>query len=161
MADPCPWPVNDRGSALLLIPAAVLIVVLLGSLAVDSAIVFTAQRQLADAAAAAANDAVTAGLAEDAFYRCEGVRLNPERVREVVVASLEARAADIVDAVQSVSTGHDAAGVPTVTVHVEGSVTPLFAPALPGGGTMRTVEARAVASAVRQHAVLENQQGCE
>ena len=150
---------DARGSALLLVPAAVLIVVVLGSLAVDSAIVFTAQRQLADAAAAAANDAVTAGLTEEAFYRCEGVRLNPERVREVVVASLDARAADIVDAVHSVSTGQDTTGAPTVTVHVAGTVTPLFAPALPGQGMTRTVEARAVASAVREHDV-QNGQGC-
>jgi hypothetical protein len=57
-----PRPAVDRGSALLLIPAGALVMVLLGSLAVDLSLVSLRQRQALNLAAAAANDAVTVGL---------------------------------------------------------------------------------------------------
>lgn len=148
------------GSALLLMPAAVLIVVILGSLAVDSAIVFAAQRQLADAASSAANDAVTAGLADAPFYACGQLDLDPQRVRSVVVESLAARSADIVEAVETVTVGRGPNGEPTVAVAVRGSVTPLLAPALPGTERSRTVQAHAEASAARRAAPQMVQAGC-
>ena len=55
---------GQRGSTLLLFPAALLIVVALAAVTVDSAIAFMAQRELANATAAAANDAATEGLSE-------------------------------------------------------------------------------------------------
>src|SRR5690606_36454066 len=56
---------GQRGSVLMLMPAAVLIVLALGSLAVDRAVVFGAQRDLINTAQAAANDAVTLGIDVD------------------------------------------------------------------------------------------------
>lgn len=46
----------------MLMPAAVLVVIVLGSLAIDRAVVFGAQRDLINTAQAAANDAVTLGI---------------------------------------------------------------------------------------------------
>ena len=140
---------GERGSALLLMPTAVLVIVILGSIAVDSALVFTAQRELADAAAAAANDAVTAGLSDEAFYACGSLELDAGRAREVAARALAARSADIVDAVETVSIGRDTVGAPTVTVSVVGSVSTMFAPAVPGGRDVRPVRATATASAAR------------
>ena len=53
---------RSRGSVLMLMPAAVLIVLLLGAIAVDSAIVYLRQRQAENIAFDAANDAAGAGL---------------------------------------------------------------------------------------------------
>ena len=47
----------ERGSSLLLFPAGVLIVMVLAAMAVDTSIAFMGQRELANATAAAANDA--------------------------------------------------------------------------------------------------------
>lgn len=60
--------VRDVGSVLALVPAAVLTLVLLGALAVDSAATYLAQQELHDALVAAANDAASAGLDLAAFY---------------------------------------------------------------------------------------------
>ena len=56
---------SDRGSVLMLMPAAVLIVVILGAMAVDRAVVFGAQRDLIATAQAAANDAASLGVSID------------------------------------------------------------------------------------------------
>lgn len=50
----------EDGNTLALFPAAVMVMFVLASMAVDAALTFSAQRQLADIAAAAANDAATA-----------------------------------------------------------------------------------------------------
>jgi hypothetical protein len=62
---------GDGGSALLLVPVGILIVVLLGSLVVDSAVVFLAEREAESAASAAANDLAALALDEEAL-RTEG-----------------------------------------------------------------------------------------
>jgi Flp pilus assembly protein TadG len=51
---------TDRGSVLMLVPAGVLVVLVLASIAVDMTLVHLRQRQAVDLAAAAANDAATA-----------------------------------------------------------------------------------------------------
>lgn len=74
----------------LLAPAAVLVMLLLASIAVDMSLVHLRQRQAFDLAAAAANDAVTAGVDPDALRR-GAYSLDRRRVdglvREVVAAS--------------------------------------------------------------------------
>lgn len=84
-------PGAERGSALMLMPAAVLIVVVLAAITVDTAVVHLGRRELVHAADAAANDAVTYGLDEDRFRRGEGYLLDLDRARAAVVSSLEAR----------------------------------------------------------------------
>ena len=81
---------DERGTVLLLVPIALVIVLGLVALVADSASAFLAERELADAAAAAANDAVTAGLDPGAL-RATGERaLDPQRVCAVVVDALTA-----------------------------------------------------------------------
>jgi hypothetical protein len=79
-----------RGSVLALVPAAVLVLILLGALAVDSAAAYLAQRQLSDAMAGAANDAATAALSDRAFYDRGQLLLDPEAAASVVCRSLTA-----------------------------------------------------------------------
>ena len=52
----------ERGSALMLMPAGLLIVLVLASIAVDMSLVHLRKRQAFELAAAAANDAATAGV---------------------------------------------------------------------------------------------------
>jgi hypothetical protein len=137
-------PDRERGSVLMLMPAAVLVLLVLAALAVDSAVVFLAQRQAGDAAAAAANDAAGAALSDAAFYRAGDVVLDPQRAAAVVAAAITAR-----------GSGLDLVGPPSVEiagrqvcVTVRAQVRYLFAPAIPGVPRATTVTARATATAV-------------
>ena len=63
---------DEGGSTLLLVPSAVLVLFLLTALAVDAAASFLAQRELADACAAAANDAAAVALDPGRLYGVGG-----------------------------------------------------------------------------------------
>jgi hypothetical protein len=80
----------ERGSVLALVPAAVLVLALLGALAVDSAAAYLSQHQLSDAVAGAANDAATAALSDQAFYRSGELELDARSSATVVCASMAA-----------------------------------------------------------------------
>ena len=90
-------PEQDRGSTLLLVPSAVLVLFLLTALAVDGAATFLAQRQLADVCAGAVNDAASVALDVDRLYRTAGTAdptLDLARVHTLTrgrLAPLEAR----------------------------------------------------------------------
>ena len=127
----------------MLMPAAVLIVVLLGSMAVDFAVVFLAQRELGAAAAAAANDAATYGIDEAAYRRGEGYRFDAARVDIAVRAVLRARGLCGVD----VATTVEATGA-TVTVRMTRTVAYVFAKAVPGVDHETAVHATERAAAV-------------
>ncbi|MCA1783829.1 MAG: hypothetical protein LC679_17150 [Intrasporangiaceae bacterium] len=58
---------DEGGNTLVLFPAAILILLGLGALALDSATIYLGQRRLADLAAATANDAA-GGLLLESFY---------------------------------------------------------------------------------------------
>ncbi|MBV8958106.1 MAG: hypothetical protein JO054_11000 [Actinobacteria bacterium] len=129
---------------LMLVPAAVLVLIALAAIAVDSAVVFLAQRQAGDLAAAAANDAAGAALSEGAFYGTGKLSLDPARVTAVVA-----------DAVTGRGAGLDLVGPPDVTVAgrqvcvtVHANVRYPFSPAVPGVARTRVVTARAAATAV-------------
>ena len=64
---------DQRGSTLLLVPSAVLVLFLLTALTVDAAATFLAQRELADACAGAANDAATVALDPSRLYGATGL----------------------------------------------------------------------------------------
>jgi Flp pilus assembly protein TadG len=81
---------DSRGSVLALVPAAVLVLFLLGALAVDSASAYLAQRQLSDAVAGAANDAATAGLSDAAFYQQGQLAVDAATAALVVCQSVDA-----------------------------------------------------------------------
>lgn len=134
---------SERGSAMMLMPAAVLVMVVLGALAVDSAIVFLGEREVANAAAAAANDVAGAAIDLDEFYASGAVVLSPQRARQVADASVGAGAPDFLgdlDVDVDVSPSGD-----TVQVTVTASVRYIFAPALPGSSGTAEVQATAIA----------------
>lgn len=114
---------RTTGSVLMLMPAAVLIVLLLGAIAVDSAVVYLAQRQAYNVAFDAANDAAGAGFDRDLARRTGEIRYDPDRVRAVAE---EAVAAAGVEALELIAV--DAAG-DEVAVTVEIRVRHVFAPA--------------------------------
>jgi Flp pilus assembly protein TadG len=127
----------------MLMPAAVLIVVMLGAIAVDLSLVYLGRRELAAAASAAANDAATYGVDQEALRSGQGYLLDPERVEAAALASLEARGLDVdVFSVDAVVVGTD-----EVRVTITGRVSYLFAPAVPGGPEEAAVSATASALA--------------
>ena len=82
---------DGRGSVVMLVPAGVLALLVLAAIAVDGAVVFLAQREVASAAAAAANDAATA-VDESAFYGATGdVVIDAARAAGVAQAAVAAR----------------------------------------------------------------------
>ena len=135
---------RQRGSVLLLVPAAVLVLVVLGAIAVDFGLAFLAQRELTSAAAAAANDAAGAALSDAAFYGARGVEIDPARAERVAADAVGARRPGGV-MVRSVTVR--VAG-PQVCVTVEGEVPYVFAPVVPGVARSAVVRGRAVATAV-------------
>jgi len=131
---------DERGSVLALVPAAILVLMLLGAMAVDSAVAYLGQRQLADALAAAANDAATAGLSNTAFYRSGAVRLDPSAVDRVVCTTVRGQDDGQLHGLRV------EVGVTATVVELRGRATvdAVFGRMLPGFAT-RTVSAGAVA----------------
>ena len=72
-------PVAERGSVLMLMPAGVLLVLMLGAIAFDLSLVFLRQRQASSLAVDVANDVATAALDEEAFRRDGEFVLDPDR----------------------------------------------------------------------------------
>ena len=132
---------TERGSVLMLMPAAILIVVALSAVAVDLSTVLLAQRELASAADAAANDAVTYGIDEDHLRRGGRYRLDPGRVERAVTAAL--RTQGLATARREI----EILGARTVRVTLRRWVTYIFAPAIPGSRGRTAVTAGATATA--------------
>ena len=137
---------GDRGSVLMLMPAAVLVFMVLGALAVDYGGVFAAHRDLANAAAAASNDAATQAIDLSFFYETGELRLVPERAWQVAEQSLAARNLERLDA-EVVDVRIEDGGM-SVVVTVRGHAKYLFARAVPGGREGIDVTASSEAHAV-------------
>jgi hypothetical protein len=136
--------VNDRGSTLLLFPACLLVVVALASITVDLARVHLTQRALDDAAAGAANDAVTVALDLDALRSSGAYALDPTTVHRVASDSV---ARLHLSGVRAVQVDARVVGPRTVDVDMTAVVDLGFAGALPGGFDTRTLVGRARATA--------------
>lgn len=115
----------------MLMPAAVLVFLILGALAVDFGGVFVSTRDLQNAAAAAANDAATQSLDLDRFYETGELRLVPERAWAIAEQSLAARGLDRLDA--QIEDVRIEDGGTSVVVTIRGHAHFLFAKAVPGG----------------------------
>lgn len=143
---------GDGGSVLLLVPAAVLVLVILGAIAVDFAIAFLGQRELAGLASAAANDAATAALSDQRFYRgTAGAGIDPGDI-EIDQAAAQRLAQEAVDrraprGVNDIVVRAYVAGG-QVCVALRGTVEYVFAKAVPGASRRTTVKGSAVATAV-------------
>jgi hypothetical protein len=82
---------RERGSVLILIPAIVLVMLVLGAIAVDASVAYLARRQLADFTASAADRAAASALDKPSFYGSGEVRVDPA-VAQAVVAAAESAA---------------------------------------------------------------------
>jgi hypothetical protein len=136
----------EAGSTLLLFPAAILIVLGLGGMAIDAATLFLGQRRMVDLAAAVANDAV-AGLHEATFYGAAVVEVDPVRAatrRDQLVASVE-ESWSLAGVGCTLAIAADAA---TATCVAE--VRPLLAPLWGDGRRVRTVVGTETARGVQR-----------
>jgi hypothetical protein len=133
---------GERGSVLALVPAAFLVLLLLGALAVDSGAAFLGQRDLSSSIQTAAADAAGAGISPGAFYGQGAVTIDPTQAAAVVCQDMVAQ-------------GNQNLLDPTVAMAVEGpavflqahaQVKAVFGSIVPGFGR-RTVSAEAVAVA--------------
>ncbi len=124
-----------RGSTLLLFPVGVLVLVVLGGIAVDSTVAFSAQRELVDATQAAANDAATYGADAGALRTGRGYRLDRSRVETAVRRSFALHGLADAEVQVDVVAGR-------VVVRARRRVATVFGRAVPGGPTSTTVTAQ-------------------
>jgi hypothetical protein len=75
---------SARGSVLILVPALVLVLLVLGAIAVDASIAYLGRRQLADFTASAADRAAASALDKASFYGAGSVRIDPAIAQQVV-----------------------------------------------------------------------------
>lgn len=145
---PATEPTGEAGSVLVLMPVAALVFVILGALALDATVLFLAERELAGAAAAAANDAAALAIDEEVFYADGTVVLDPavaQVVAEASVASKQLGQHGFEVAPPAVSV----VGGDSVVVTLTGRAPHLFAKAVPGGPDSAAVSATATADATR------------
>lgn len=126
-------------------PAAVLVFLVLGALAVDAAAVFLGQRQLANAAVAAANDAVAVAVDVDEYYGGGRVRLLPAEAQRVAEETVRRLGLDRLHDLRPVATVRGDGVVVTITARVDH----IFSGAVPGGADTAPVAATAAADATR------------
>lgn len=139
---------RQRGSAMFLMPVGLIIVVILGAIAVDLSNAWLQKRQLYDAADAAAQDAVTAGLDRDALRSGGGYELDAGLARAAALQSIANSddGGDIV--VISMGQRTNAAGNLEWVVEVQTTTSYIFAPII--GGQGQTTRAVGVAQVTTQ-----------
>ena len=122
----------------MLMPAVLLVVIVMGAIAIDLGAVHVRQRDLANAAAAAANDGVSYGLDRDHLRATGEQRLDPVAVAETVAASIAARQTGdiVVIDVQLIGTDQVEVTLGTTAVHI-------LAPAVPGASSSVSLRATA------------------
>jgi Putative Flp pilus-assembly TadE/G-like len=133
---------GDRGSILLLVPAAFLVVMILASIAVDMSLVHLRQRQAQNLASSAANDTVTAA-ADHLALRDGRVQL-AQADAEAVVGRIVA-ASDLAPQVVGAPVVRIRPGAVEVELTVRADY--VFASVVPGAPDGTTVTATASATA--------------
>jgi hypothetical protein len=133
----------------MLMPAAVLVLIVLGAIAADLSNVHNGQRGLIGVADSVANDAVTYGLDVDALRRGtgpgRGYPLDQRRVEEAIARSLQVHRSPTRQ-YRLVRFRLDET-TRTVSVTLAGRVEWIFAKALPGTGDHADIEATGTAVA--------------
>ncbi|HEX2384906.1 MAG TPA: pilus assembly protein TadG-related protein [Acidimicrobiales bacterium] len=129
----------------MLMPAAVLVLFILGAITFDYAHLYLAKRDLQAAAESAANDAVTFGVDQASVRRGDGVHLDTRLVVQAVEASLAAHGSGL----HLVGPPEvEAIGATQVRVAVAGRVDFAFVGAVPGMARSSVVRASASATVV-------------
>ncbi len=136
---------RERGTVLLLMPAAVIVLLVLGAITFDYAHVYLAKQELQTAAEAAAQDAVTFGVDQAAVRRGDGARLDPDLVQRAVETSLAVHDRDLVLEGPPVVTEVDDTHV---RVALTARVSYVFVPVVPGVPGSTVVRAEALATAL-------------
>ena len=131
----------------MLMPAAVMVVLMLGAIAVDLSIVQLAHRDLVDVAASAANDAAGYGLDPAAFRQTGAYRIDLARAEQAARRSVAAHHLSEQITELRVVPGP---GVDQITVELALPVEHLFAKAIPGADDSTVVTARATATATQR-----------
>lgn len=117
-----------RGTVLLLFPAAVLIMFVLGAIVIDVSVTRLRGDELESVAASAANDALAA-LDVDALRAGDGIRLDLDRARAEARAAIDAGSRPEARLV-ALTTERDERGRIVVAVTLELDVDLVMAPAL-------------------------------
>lgn len=132
----------ERASVLMLMPAAVLIMIILGALAVDRAVIFAAQRELVSTAQAAANDAAGLSVDIDQLRTGGNIEVDAESIGDAV--GLATRAVE-----PGTRVSWELQGA-VVVVRLERDVHLIFAQGIPGAAGTQTVMAVGTAE-LRRH----------
>jgi len=131
---------------LALLPAAVMIFIVLGAIAVDGALTFLAERQVSNLAASIANDAATQGIDVVRFYDTGELVLEESLVRAVADAALATSSLSHLD---DLAVDAEVVDADTVSVTVTARTRSLFSRVLPASVEFREVDAAARAVARR------------
>jgi hypothetical protein len=127
-------------------PAAVLIFIVLGSLAVDSALAYPGARETPTHAAAVASDAATEAIDVVRYYATGELVIVQARAQAVADAAAAREAGSHLEGLRIDA---EVVGPDRVLVHVRARVRSLFAHVLPNGLDARDVAASAEATAER------------
>jgi hypothetical protein len=135
---------REDGSVLPLLPVLIIICFLLGTLSVSTASTFLAKRELYNAAAAAANDAVS-GIDDVDYYTNSAYTFDPTNMAKLARQSIAARLGDTLrmrpeDIVITLEGER-------VRVTLEADFSPVFRGFLPGGLKKTRLKATALAEA--------------
>jgi hypothetical protein len=135
---------EHRGSVLMLMPAGILVVLLLGAISFDLSVLFLRQRQASSVAVDVANDLASVAFDEQVFRSTGAFELDPGRADALGRSFVDSSdLAGEIDAVDVRVLGPDRVEV-VLTVRVDY----VFAKAIPGAadGTMVTARATAIAA---------------
>jgi Flp pilus assembly protein TadG len=135
---------KERGSVLPLLPVLIVVCFLLGTLSVSTASTFLAKRELYNAAAAAANDAVS-GISDQAYYTKSEYIFDPINAQKLAIESVRARVGDTLRLREQDIEVTVEGDVLRVTIKADFS--PVFRGFLPGGLKKTRITATALAEA--------------
>lgn len=135
---------GSRGSVLMLVPAGLLVVLLLGAIAFDLSLVFLRQRQASSVAVDISNDLTTLALDTDHLRSTGEYRLDPARAASAA-EDLLARS-DLAEEAIELEVAVPSADTVSVTLTV--AVDYVFARSIPGAADRTEVHATATAVAV-------------
>ena len=137
---------GESGSVLMLMPAGVLVVLILGAIAFDLSVLFLRQRQATSVAVDVANDLASAAVDENELRATGTYRLDPEQADALGRRFVDA--SDIAGQVTDLQV--EVVGPDEVQVIVTLRVDYVFAKAIPGASDGTTVVGRATAVAARR-----------